>query len=338
MPKDNKDIIDFVIPWVDGDDPEWIKEFNKYKAKIDNSRYRSWDNLKYWFRGVEKFTPWVNNIYFITWRHIPEWLNTDHPKLKIVKHEDYIDKEYLPTFSSHPIEINMHRIKGLSEKFVYFNDDTFIVNDINPSRFFKNDLPCDCAVENILSTIDLPHIKLNNSIALNEHFQKRVQLFKNLSKWINYQYRIKDIIRNILLIPYPRYLGFVNFHMPQSFLKSSFIEVWNHCEDIMIKTSKSKFRDISNINQYLIRNWQIVSGDFYPISMKDTLNINIFNGNSQISNNKIEYACKSITSKKYNMICLNDGFSSEELFNQAENNINKAFDSILKYRSKFEKK
>ena len=142
--------IDFVIPWVDGSDPEWLKERNAVSSDIgksvsseggcgsdslkngdsieDNSgaRYYSWDNLQYWFRGVEKFAPWVNKIHFVTWGHIPPWMNTDAPKLHIVNHKDYIPEQFLPTFNSNTIELNFHRIEGLSEKFVYFNDDTFI--------------------------------------------------------------------------------------------------------------------------------------------------------------------------------------------------------------------
>jgi hypothetical protein len=55
-----------------------------------------------------------------------------------VKHEDYIPKEYLPTFNANTIELNFHRIKELSEHFVYFNDDTFITNYMNESDFFEN--------------------------------------------------------------------------------------------------------------------------------------------------------------------------------------------------------
>ena len=69
------------------------------------------------------------------------WLNTENPKLTVVNHKDYIPEEYLPTFSSHPIELNLHRIKGLSEQFVYFNDDTFIINAMQPEDFFKKGLP-----------------------------------------------------------------------------------------------------------------------------------------------------------------------------------------------------
>ena len=125
----NREKIDFVMPWVDGSDIEWQREKTRYRDKevnqkeIDASmaRYRDWDNLQYWFRGVEKFTPWVNKIHFITYGHLPKWLNTTNPKLQIVKHEDYIPEKYLPVFSARPIELNIHRIPGLSDKFVYFN-------------------------------------------------------------------------------------------------------------------------------------------------------------------------------------------------------------------------
>ncbi|MBQ6357217.1 MAG: capsule biosynthesis protein CapK, partial [Solobacterium sp.] len=43
-------------------------------AAIDN-RFKDWGLFKYWFRGVEKFAPWVNKIYFITWGHVPTWLD-----------------------------------------------------------------------------------------------------------------------------------------------------------------------------------------------------------------------------------------------------------------------
>ena len=117
--------IDFVILWVDGNDPKWQSEKATYDSNINDdsnsaSRYRDWGLLPYWFRGVEKFTPWVNKIHFVTWGHVPEFLNLNNPKLNIVNHKDFIPEEYLPTFSSHAIELNIHRIPGLSEKFIYF--------------------------------------------------------------------------------------------------------------------------------------------------------------------------------------------------------------------------
>ncbi|MBR6159158.1 MAG: Stealth CR1 domain-containing protein, partial [Lachnospiraceae bacterium] len=126
--------IDFVITWVDGNDPEWRKEKEKYSGKTTGDdrekRYRDWELLRYWFRGVENCAPWVNKIHFVTCGHLPDWLDTGHPKLNIVNHKDYIPEQYLPTFSCRPIELNLHRIPGLSDDFVYFNDDMFLLRPV----------------------------------------------------------------------------------------------------------------------------------------------------------------------------------------------------------------
>ena len=93
--------IDFVITWVDGQDEAWRREKARYVSdskKVDagEERYRDWELLKFWFRGVEKFAPWVRKVHFITWGHLPKWLDTNHPRLHIVRHEDYIPQEFLP--------------------------------------------------------------------------------------------------------------------------------------------------------------------------------------------------------------------------------------------------
>ena len=137
--------------------------------KVGNSevRYRDWDTLKYWFRGVEKFAPWVGNIYFVTDDQKPEWLNVDHPKLKWVKHTDFIPKEYLPTFNSHAIFLNLHRIEGISEKFVLWNDDVFLLKDVSPDDFFVNGKPCDYPTLTFFNMCDFfGHLGLNNMILM----------------------------------------------------------------------------------------------------------------------------------------------------------------------------
>ena len=116
---------------MDGVDPAWQEDKREcmrqqgMEVKVDDreERYRDWDILQYWFRGVEKFAPWVRKIHFVTYGHLPKWLNTKNPKLHIVNHEDFIPEKYRPTFNSHVIEWNFHRIHGLSDNFVYFNDD-----------------------------------------------------------------------------------------------------------------------------------------------------------------------------------------------------------------------
>ena len=131
--------IDFVILWVDGNDPAWREEFVRTRqAENDDAseiRYRDWRNLHYWFRSAERFAPWVRKVHFITWGHLPAWLRRDHPKLHIVNHRDFIPAEYLPTFNSNTIELNIHRIEGLADRFVLFNDDTFLTRGCRPEDF-----------------------------------------------------------------------------------------------------------------------------------------------------------------------------------------------------------
>ncbi len=147
--------IDFVLLWVDNTDPAWQEEFQKYRHAADGDsrsvRFRCWGNLQFWFRSVEKFAPWVRKIHFVTHGHLPEWLNTSHPKLNIVRHSDFIDAAYLPLFNSRAIEVNIHRIPGLADRFVYFNDDCFVNRPLDPSFFFRGGLPCDVFGYNAIS-------------------------------------------------------------------------------------------------------------------------------------------------------------------------------------------
>ena len=130
-------MIDFVVMWVDGNDPAWQKEKEKDSPrKTDDSnsanRFRDWGLMPYWFRAIEKFTPWVRKIHFVTWGHLPEFLDTTNPKLNIVKHSDFMPEGTLPTFSSHALEVNLHRIPGLADNFVYFNDDMLLTSPVKP--------------------------------------------------------------------------------------------------------------------------------------------------------------------------------------------------------------
>ena len=160
--------IDFVIPWVDGCDTKWKELRNKFAGTNPEDsadyRFRDWENLKYLFRWIEKFTPWVNNIFFITCGQYPSWLNINHPKLKFIKHDDYIPHEYLPTFNANTIELNLHRINELSEHFVYFNDDMFIIDYMKRTDFFECWLPKHVAgIDAVESTNEIfGHILLNN--------------------------------------------------------------------------------------------------------------------------------------------------------------------------------
>ncbi len=240
--------IDFVIPWVDSSDPEWQAQRRQYLpgdlGDGRDIRYRDYETLRYWFRGVDKFAPWVNKIHFITHGHLPPWLNTAHPKLHIVRHEDYIPIEYLPTFSSHVIEINMHRIQGLADQFVYFNDDIFITRKIMPNDFFSNGIPKDLAALNIaILGESINSYATSNCVAtINKYFDCKRSIRENFIKWYNPRSG-QYLIRTLLLTPWKKFPGMQTSHLTNAYLKSTFEEVWTVEREALLETTARKFRD-----------------------------------------------------------------------------------------------
>lgn len=325
--------IDFVVTWVDDSDPDWRKkkaEFSSETEKEGNTevRYRDWDTLKYWFRGVEKFAPWVRNIYFVTDNQKPEWLNTDHPKLKWVKHTDFIPKEDLPTFNSNAIEWNLSRIEGLSENFVYFNDDMFVISPTVPEDFFVDDLPCDLPVLGPLYPEGFfSHMLFNNIELLNRHFSLRKSIKQSPKKWIKGQ-PVSGLLKLLLygrrdLIP-----NSVSWHIQISFKKKTF-EILREKEKTLVEaTSQNKFRTKEDITVWSVRDWQIFSGEFYPKKPIGKL----FHTNTMSYNNEaIEYLRK----QKGKVICLND-CEDEKDFEAHKQAVLKEFEVLFPDKSSFE--
>jgi hypothetical protein len=338
--------IDFVLPWVDSNDKAWQESYNFHKNEQDGdnriSRFRDWDNLRYLFRAFEEFTPWVNKIYFITCGHLPSWLDIKHPKLVIIKHEDYIEKENLPTFNSHVIETNIHNIKGLSEKFVYFNDDTFVLKALDKEIFFKDELPVNLAICTIMHEGEIAHNIVNNIAVINRNFngsikrkyKKKYIILSNFFKWFNIKYGHK-CLRTILLMHWPSFTGFMNYHHPQPFLKQTFNDVWEKESKLLNKVSQSKFRKSLDVNQYLFKYWQFVTGKFYPDSYENTYKLRKY---IEVKNlNDAKKVASAIKSKKYQMYCPNDAVEDENDFEPIKNMINDALKSILPNKSSFEK-
>ena len=326
-------MVDIVLCWVNNHDSQWQLDYCKYSnKKIDfnnNERYRDWDNLRYLFRGIEKFAPWVRKVHFITCGHKPKWLNLKSPKLNFVVHSDYIPEHYLPTFNSHTIELNYHRIEGLSEQFIYFNDDTFLINDVPKERFFKNGLPCDIAEFNLITPCNgnIYHILSNNVCLINKHFIKGDVVSKYTSKWFSFEY-IKSWYRTLVLMPWNHFTGFVDPHLPNSYLKSTFEKLWELEPGVLEQTCLCKFRDITNVNQYLLRYWRLCSGEFTPYNVyKDSIFIPIRNEN-------LNMISDIILGQKKKVICLNDTNDVDYL--NAKTIINNCFEKILPEKSSFE--
>jgi hypothetical protein len=140
--------IDVVYTWVDGSDPAWrarrdhalgLSEVVLNGQAANDSRFTNRDELRYSLRSLYMFAPWVRQIWLVTDDQVPDWLATDHPKVKVVSHRElFAGRGVLPTFNSHAIESQLHHIEGLSEHFLYFNDDVFLGRPVTPTAFFHS--------------------------------------------------------------------------------------------------------------------------------------------------------------------------------------------------------
>lgn len=331
--------IDFVITWVDGSDPVWLEEKDRV-SKLEgrasdnkNNRYRDWDTIKFLFRSIEKNTPWVNKVYLITYGHLPKWLNIDNPKLVVVNHKDYIPSEYLPTFNSNAIELNMNKIKDLSEAFVYFNDDLIILNPCSEEDFFKDGLPCNTAIEapHIPCDETINYANITNTEVINRYYDKKKCIKKNLFKWFNFKYG-KGNFKTFSQLGFTKFTGFKTHHLAYSMNKSILDWLWKHEFDLLDNTCKNTFRNKYDCNQWLVSDMQIASGNFYPRSINFGKSM-AFTDN--ISNN--DKIINTIASKKYKIICLNDNVTKDDIFDRELENMTKALLKRFPNKSSFEK-
>ena len=326
--------IDMILPWVDGNDPDWREERNKYDSEyaISDVRYQSWDNLQYVFRGIEKYMPWIHKVFLVTWGHIPEWLNTSCDKLAVVKHSDYIPEKYLPTFNSNVIEMNYFRIRDLSENYILFNDDLFPVQPIPEKYYFRDGLPCEEAVEThfILKAekgIDLQmnYACVNNMVLINRHFDKREVIRENHSKWFDPIYG-KRLEQNKNLQFWHNFESFVYPHEAMPMKKSVLAKIWEKEPEVLDKASQNRFRSYSDITQRLVTIWQICSGEFVPHKYQGKLFL--------IDKNNFKEAADAIRNQAYPIISLNE--SNTEDFETIKKEIRRALEEILPEKSGFE--
>nr|CAH7747605.1 unnamed protein product [Callosobruchus chinensis] len=131
--------VDVVYTWVNGSDPQFLKNLNLYTKEIrDNVDYskQRFDD-KYELKSLEKYAPWIRHVYIVTNGQIPYWLDLDYEKVTIITHEEiFRNPVNLPTFSSPAIESNLHRIPNLSKRFIYFNDDVFLASPTFREDFY----------------------------------------------------------------------------------------------------------------------------------------------------------------------------------------------------------
>lgn len=328
--------IDFVVTYLDSTDKEWQKDRachsgEDFDESLNNeARYRNMDNFQYWFRAVEKYAPWVNKIHLVTYGHIPEWLNVNHPKLNIVKHEDFIPEEYLPTFATQAIELNFDRIPELSEQFVNFNDDLFLNSPTRPEDFFYKGLPVLQMMHTPILASEAFNVALfNNMLAVNEAKSPK----KRLITWRNFSLRngFFAVAANLLMLPvllfFHKFIGFRPDHLTQPFTKTIYRETRELLPERYEFASKSKFRNSETITSWFLLDYLRATAEFYPH--------NSFKFGKMVPMG-LDQDYKKLLASQIKVLCFNDG-GTEIDFESEKVRLNKALNEKFSKKSKFEK-
>ena len=299
--------IDLILPYVDNKEYNWVETHRTFCLKnnleyIENPvRFRSWNNLHFLFRGIEKNMPWIRNVYLIvsSMEQVPEWVNSNN--VKIVLHRDIIPPKFLPTFNSTTIEMFLKNIVGLSEYFLYANDDTFPILPLSPTDFFdKNGNP-------VLS------------VSKKE---------KNLSsQFRRVEWNCQSIVQQDTCFKIPDKTMYKIAHNIIPMRKTTLIEVYKrHKKEI--ENSISPFREAKNLNQYIYTYYQFFSGNYSE--QKEKI-MKYF----EISKENLPLILRELNTKNFKIVCLND-VKSDIPFEELKFKINTKLNEIYPNQSIYE--
>lgn len=292
--------MDVVITYVNGNDPVWKKDYEKYtNVPVMTKRFRDWGTLKYLLRGIETKMPFIRNVYLVVSHpsQVPEWADTSN--LKIVLHSDIIPEEYLPVFNCNPIEMHLHRIEGLDEEYLYFNDDMFPVGDCKPEDFFRDG---------------------KGVIGIYTHFF-RSGMYKKLC------HNSDMTARKALGLP--EAFSFIRpQHICSPMLKSACEEVYDKVREDVMKTTSSRIRTETDMCQYLFVDYMYHKGLI--------INEKISNKHFSVAMASPDALRSFLLNPHRNLVCINDVHLSEKRYEELHDAIINAFEAKFPEKSRFE--
>ncbi|MFJ6569677.1 stealth family protein [Streptomyces sp. NPDC091292] len=311
--------LDVVYTWVDGDDPELAARRESFRnsggaprihgRESGASRYASHDELKYSLRSLETFAPFVRNIYVVTDGQTPPWLNTDAPGIQIVDHKDiFSDASALPVFNSHAIGTQLHHIEGLSERYLYFNDDVFLGRPATPDHFFHANGIAKLPFSPSQLGLGAPHPDepAPNSAGKN--------------------------VRELLLGTHGRFTTNKFMHTPHPQLRSVMRELEERFAEDIARTSRSRFRSVHDIamGASLHHHYAYLTGRAVPGKYKLRY-IDIARHDAE------ERLVDLATTRRFDFFCLNDVNTPEEEKESVTARLHAFLESYFPFPSRYER-
>lgn len=292
--------MDIVITYVDGNDPVWKQDYEQYtNVPVMQKRFRDWGTLKYLLRGIETNMPFIRNVYLVVSHssQVPEW--ADQSQLKIVLHKDIIPADYLPTFNCNPIEMHLHRIDGLDEEYLYFNDDLYPLAPCRPEDFFRDG---------------------KGVLGFSRHFLSS-GMYKKIC-------RNSDTHARKALGLKPSFCFVRPQHTCTPMFKSECERLYSLLEQDIL-ASLTRVRTSENLNQYLFLDYQLYKGRM--------INEKISNKHYSVAVTSPEKLKSFILSPTRNLMCVNDVRLSEERYMKLRSAMIEAFELKFPQKSRFEK-
>ena len=291
--------MDLVITYVNGQDPIWQRDYERYvSAPIEVKRFRDWGTLRYLMRGIEVNMPFIRKVHLVVSgeSQVPEWVNRE--TVNVVLHKDIIPAECLPTFNSNPIEMHLHRIEGLDEEYLYFNDDIFPVGPCKAEEFFKDG---------------------KGIIGISKHYLA-INMFKKICRNSDHMAR-----KALGMEPACRFLR--QQHICAPMLRSQCAEVYEKLRGEILG-SLTRVRSAENITQYLFTDYMYLKGRI----------INKCQAKSHLSmgfatTGMIE---RAISNPKRRLVCINDVQMSDSRFKRKQTALINSLEKRFPNKSRFE--
>ncbi len=274
--------VDVVFTWVDGEDPNWLARKNDGLRAIGaapvsdaghDSRFVSRDELKSALRSLEIYADFVRHVYVVTADQVPGWLiQTD--RLTVIDHRAIIPEEVLPTFNSHVIEARLHHIEGLSEQFIYMNDDFLFGRRVSKDQFFTGNGLSKFYLSKALISTD-PHLTVDRAAQ-------------------NTQQLIREAFGRVVTQKFK--------HAPYSLRRSVLYEIEERFPAIVERTLKATFRSSTDLP--IASSFHHYYGYMTGQAVSDDLQSRYIDVGSELF--EVD-AARLVRLRNYDTLCVNDG-------------------------------
>ena len=297
-PFPDHDPIDAVITWVNGDSAAHRRKRHAYMAKssvplhenaTNPHRWACNDEILFCLQSIGTHAEWIRTIWIVVDDETPDLSILPAAltsKVKFVFHRDIFDgfNDVLPTFNSLSIESMIWRIEGLSERFLYFNDDVFLTAPVQPTDVFKGTSP-------------VLRGKWASLAALTHNFdaQKDPSLFNHFMQ-----------INAAEILGFGATQVFCAAHVAHPCKRSTMSELFEHYHDVFKSNISHRFRDLSQfLPQGLHNHACILENDAIISPMQDYRHIRSGQGQDRAPT-EAWALLENVSEEKVKFLCIND--------------------------------